>query len=177
MPLEFRRLTDDDLPLLHGWLNEPGVVEWWEGDDVSWDGVVRDYGSACTDPVAHFLALDDRTPIGWIQCWATADNPDEAEVQHWWRLGVPPTAGGIDYLVGEPAHRGRGIGAAMIRAFTFDVVFPTHPWTHVCASPLAANVASCRALEKAGFTDAGTFDDELGPCRLMVAVRPTVERP
>src|SRR6476659_8903017 len=41
----FRGLTDDDLPLLHRWLNEPGVVRWWEGDDVSWEGVVRDYGS------------------------------------------------------------------------------------------------------------------------------------
>jgi hypothetical protein len=42
----FRRLVDDDLPLLHRWLNEPGVVRWWEDDDVSWDGVVRDYGRA-----------------------------------------------------------------------------------------------------------------------------------
>jgi acetyl esterase/lipase len=38
MEVTFRRLTDDDLPLLHDWLNESGVVRWWEGDDVSWAG-------------------------------------------------------------------------------------------------------------------------------------------
>ena len=45
--ITFRRLVDADLPMLHGWLNDPKVVEWWEGDDVSWEAVVRDYGSAC----------------------------------------------------------------------------------------------------------------------------------
>jgi len=50
MDLTFRRLADDDLPVLHRWLNEPGLVRWWEGDDVSWQAVVRDYGSANPDP-------------------------------------------------------------------------------------------------------------------------------
>ena len=45
MTWTFRRLTDDDLPLLHVWLNEPGVVRFWEGDDVSWPGVIAQYGS------------------------------------------------------------------------------------------------------------------------------------
>jgi hypothetical protein len=39
--IEFRALTDADLPLLHRWLNEPGVVQWWEGEDVTWEAVVR----------------------------------------------------------------------------------------------------------------------------------------
>ena len=43
--LRLRPLTDDDLPVLHAWLNEPGVVWWWEGDDVSWEAVVRDYAA------------------------------------------------------------------------------------------------------------------------------------
>ena len=47
--------------MLHGWLNEPGVVRWWEGDDVSWDAVVRDYGPANPDPTEHWIAsLDGR---------------------------------------------------------------------------------------------------------------------
>ena len=41
----------------------------------------------------------------------------------------------------------------------------------MAASPYAANVASCRALEKAGFRFAGSIqypDDEVeGPCSLM----------
>jgi aminoglycoside 6'-N-acetyltransferase len=171
----FRRLSDDDLPLLHRWLNEPGVVRWWEGDDVSWEGVVRDYGSGSPDPTEHWIASVEGRDVGWAQCYAAADYAEEDEHRHWWRLGVPRTAAGIDYLVGEPGARRQGLGTAMIRAFVVDVVFGRHPEsTHVGASPYAANVASWRALERAGFSHAGTFEDPSdpdGPCRLMLASR------
>lgn len=165
----FRRLTDDDLPMLHRWLNEPGVVEWWEGDDVSWDAVVKDYGSANPDPVEHWIAVDGGADVGWIQCWATIDDP---EAKAWWARGVEREAAGIDYLIGEPARRGQGLGSAVIRAFVRDVVFGLHPdWTQVGADPQAANTASWRALEKAGFRYVATLKHELGPCKLMVADR------
>jgi len=173
MRVGFRRLVDEDLPMLHRWLNEPGVVRWWEGYDVSWHAVVRDYGSACEEPAEHWIATIDGRDVGWIQCYAAADNRDETE--HWWALGVDPMAAGIDYLVGEPSDRGAGIGSAMIRAFVVDVVFGRHPeWTQACAGPYAENIASWRALDKAGFRFAGIIDDEDGPCRLMVADRTTI---
>lgn len=170
--MTFRRLTDADLPLLHAWLNEPGVVRWWEGDDVSWDAVVRDYGSANADPVEHWLAVRDGEPVGWIQCYAAADFADEDETRQWFAVGVERTAAGIDYVVGDAAARGRGLGSAMIRQFVHEVVFGHHPgWTQICASPRQANQASWRALANAGFRCVGTFVDELGPCRVMVLDR------
>ncbi len=170
MDVAFRRLVDDDLPLLHRWLNEPGIVRWWEGDDVSWEGVVRDYGSANTDPTEHWVAVVDGEDMGWIQCYATLDSTEE--VEPWWALGVERTAAGIDYLVGDPARRHRGVGSAMIRAFVADIVFGLHPqWSQACAAPYAANIASWRALEKAGFRSAGIVEDKDGPCRLMVIDR------
>ncbi|MBV8160370.1 MAG: GNAT family N-acetyltransferase [Acidimicrobiia bacterium] len=170
MHVSFRRLVDQDLPLLHRWLNEPGVVRWWEGDDVSWEAVVRDYGSANPDPVEHWLAVLDHEPIGWIQSWATADEPDEAA--QWWELGLDHTAAGIDYLIGEPARRGRGLGSAMIRSFVADIVFGMHPSrTQAGADPHVDNVASWRALEKAGFRFVGIIDGKDGPGRLMAVDR------
>lgn len=158
-------------------LNEPGVVQWWEDDDVSWEGVVRDYASASTEAIEYWIARADGQDVGLIQCYAIADYRHESEVRSWLALGVDETAAGIDYLVGVPAQRGRGLGAAMIRAFVVDIVFGRHPeWTQVGASPVAANVASCGALQKAGFTTAGTFDDRWGPCRLMLYGRPTQGR-
>ena len=106
MDLTFRRLTDGDLPMLHRWLNEPGVVRWWEGDDVSWPAVVADYGSASTEPAEYWIASVDGRDLGWIQCDPTAGEPGEAEP--WWAMGVDRTAAGIDYLIGDPADRGHG---------------------------------------------------------------------
>lgn len=176
MNVTFRRLVDDDLVVLHRWLNEPGVVRWWEGDDVSWEAVERDYGSNSTDPTEHWMASVGGRDVGWIQCYATADYADEDEVKQWWALGVDHTAAGIDYLIGEPRERHQGLGSAMIRSFVVDVVFALHPgWSQVCASPYAGNVASWRALEKAGFRFVGAFEDQHGLCRLMVADRTIAE--
>ena len=170
--MEFRPLVDADLPLMHRWLNEPGVVEWWEGEDVSWAAVHDDYGEDHGDAVEHWLAVEDGSEIGWIQCYAIVDHRGEDEVEAWIALGIPETAAGIDYLVGDPAARGRGVGTQMIGGFVDQIVFGRHPgWDPACASPYEANVGSWRALEKAGFRHAGTFDDSDGPCRLMARYR------
>lgn len=166
----FRRLVEADLPMMHRWLNEPGVVRWWEGDDVSWDAVVRDYGPPATDSTEHWIASLDGDDLGWIQCWPAVDEPDEAGP--WWELGIDRTAAGIDYLIGDPDMRGKGHGSGMIRAFVDDVVFGLHPgWTQACAAPYVANEASWRALAKAGFEVVGTVEDDDGPCRLMAVRR------
>lgn len=177
MHVELRRLTSDDLPMLHAWLNEPGIVRWWEGDDVSWDAVVRDYGGGDPRP-EHWLGIVDGEPIGWIQCYAVADYLDdpagEAEAGAWLRHGLEETAAGIDYLVADPRRRGHGLGTALIRTFVDEVVFGQHPgWTSVWASPQLANVASWRALASAGFEHVADYDDPVGRCRIMRRPRPT----
>ncbi len=171
LDITFRPLTDADLPLLHRWLNDPAVVEWWEGDDVSWDAVVSDYGEGHGDPVEHWLALLDGAPVGWIQCYGAADMVEE-ETYYWREHLDLQTTAGIDYLVGEASARGQGVGSAMIRAFVRDVVFPMHPeWARAAAGPFEANIASWKALANAGFERAAVLDDEEGACVLMVLPR------
>ena len=167
----FRPLDDADLPTMHRWLNDPAVVAWWEGDDVSWPAVVRDYGSDHDEPVEHWLALLNGDPLGWIQ-WYRASDFAEEEAYHWGKHIELATTAGIDYLLGEPSARGRGLGSALIRAFVRDVLFPRQPdVARVAAGPFEANVASWRALEKAGFTRRAVLDDEEGPCVLHALSR------
>ena len=66
-------------------------------------------------------------------------------------VDVPDGALTIDYLLGDPATYGKGLGSAMIVAMasrSFDE-FADAPT--VLVSVVAANAASWRALEKAGF--------------------------
>ena len=168
----FRPLAERDLPTMHRWLNDPAVVEWWEGDDVSPEAVARDYGPGHGDPVEHWIALRDGRPLGWLQCYTAADLLEE-ETWHWAEHIDLSTTAGIDYLVGEQVARGRGLGSAMIGAFVREVVFAQHPeWARVAAGPFRANVASWKALERAGFFRCAVLDDEDGPCVLMVMERP-----
>ena len=55
----------------------------------------------------------------------------------------------LGYWLGAP-YRGRGIMTEAIRAFT-DEAFDTFSLSRIFALPFAHNVASCRALEKAGY--------------------------
>lgn len=181
----FRLLVDDDLELMHTWLNEPGVVRWWEGDDVTPNGVWSTYSPnrpgalAGTDSTENWLGLIDGEPTGWICCWPVLEGLEESKP--WFPLGVEETAAGIDYLVGAPVERGKGIGSAMIRSFALDIVFGQHPWfTQAAAGPYTENVASCRALEKAGFIFRGSVThpgEAHNPCSLMVMDRPEYEEP
>lgn len=175
LDISFRPLHDDDLPMMHGWLNDPAVVKWWEGVDVSWPAVVARYGSGRSSEIEHWIALAEGDPLGWLQCYSAADVAEEEA--YYWRghIELRETAG-IDYLVGQVTRRQRGTGSAMIRAFVQDVVFARHPeWRRAAAGPFEANVPSWRALEKAGFRRVATLDDEAGPCVLMVADRAAFE--
>ena len=166
--ITFRPMGATDLPMMHEWLNDPDVVRWWEGQDVSYEGVVRHYGSPATPSTEHWIAMADGRDIGWLQCYLARDNLGETE--DWWDHDIDENAAGIDYLVADPAQRDQGLGSAMIRAFALDIVLGRHPtWTQVCAGPFAANIASCKALEKAGFEFIALIedDDDDGPCQLM----------
>lgn len=73
---------------------------------------------------------------------------------------VPPGALSIDYLIGEPTFRGRRLGAGMISSFV-AAGWPLHPDADDVIVPVATgNVASWRALERAGFRRIATGDLE-----------------
>jgi len=150
--VELRRLAREDFPLLSRWLAEPLVARWWD-DDPSLEAVERQYGPSVDgdDPTAVYLGVHEGRPIGLVQVYAFANEPESlAELAA--ICDVPPGALSIDYLIGEPDARGRGLGAAMIAAAVARG-FADHPDAEDVLVPVVAgNVASWRALERAGAT-------------------------
>jgi aminoglycoside 6'-N-acetyltransferase len=148
--VELRPLRRADLPVLSRWLAEPLVARWWN-EPFSAEAVEARYGPGIdgTDPTALYLAVHDDEPFGLVQVYAFADEPEYAtELSA--VCPVPPGALSIDYLVGEPSARGRGLGAAMIAAAVARG-FADHPDAHDVLVPVAlGNEASWRALRRAG---------------------------
>jgi len=159
--VSLRPMTRDDLSLLARWLESPHVHEWWR-EPFSPDAVEAEYGPTIdgTDPTKVFVISVDGRLVGIIQRYRNADNPE-------WAAAMAVVSGGdaaasIDFLIGEPDAVGRGVGAAAIAAFT-PMVFDAYPEVSaVLAAPQQANVASWRALEKAGFVREweGTLDSD-----------------
>lgn len=158
--ISFRQVTAADFPLLGRWLARDQVARWWN-HDYSAEGVARDFGPAARgeEPAEDFLALVDGVPFGLAQRSRFDDYPDyRAEVAE--HVEVPPGTVTIDYLIGEDEAVGRGLGTRMIKALV-DRTWTDHPDAPVIIVPVVAgNIASWRALEKAGLTRIASGDLE-----------------
>jgi aminoglycoside 6'-N-acetyltransferase len=149
---DFRPLARADFALLGSWLARPHVARWWNHES-SLQAMEADFGAVIDrlDPADVFIVSRDTQPIGLLQRYRFADNPGYiAELAH--LVDAPGAALSIDYLIGEPTLLGRGFGSSMIRA-AVDAIWRDHADAPAVIVPVsAANVASWRALERAGFT-------------------------
>lgn len=147
---DWRRVSEKDFPLLSRWLAQPHVARWWH-HETSLEAVARDFGAAARgeEPSEDLLILLDGRPFGLVQRCRLADYPDyRAELTP--LVEVPDGAMTIDYLIGDAAQTGRGLGSRMIREI-IEATWRDYPDATAVLVPVpAANRASWRALEKAG---------------------------
>ncbi len=175
--ISFRPLSAGDVPKLAEWLAAPHVKEWWpEPHDLA--SVEERFLPLVegVDTTEGFVILGNGSPIGYIQRYALADEPE-------WRKTVAVAAGaveaaGIDYLIGDPAMVGRGVGSEAIGVFVAGLWERYPDVSVVVVAVQQLNLASWRALEKAGFERAwaGNLDtddpSDQGPAFLYTKVRP-----
>ena len=150
--ITFRPFTADDLPLLAGWLARPHVARWWR-EDPGLAAVEARYSPILDgrDPTELFVLEADGAPAGLFQRYLAADYPQWAAALH--ETGQPgvDAAAGIDYLIGDAALTGRGLGTLAIAAFT-RMALARYPAAGLVVVAVSQhNIASWRALEKAGY--------------------------
>lgn len=145
----FRRMTMDDLPLMHRWLQMAHVLEWWWGGVApSYAAVAEEYGPSIrgeepTDP--YFILSGDR-PIGYIQTYMIHDYPDYAAV-----VEADADAAGVDLFIGEADFLHRGLGSQILRVFLREIVFGLGEAASCLIDPSETNRIAIRAYEKVGF--------------------------
>ncbi|THA50132.1 GNAT family N-acetyltransferase [Streptomyces sp. A1136] len=156
--LAWRRVTEGDFGLLREWLMQPHVARWWN-HDTSVEAVARDFGPAARgeEPSEDFLVLLDGTAVALVQRCRFADYSDYlADLAG--QIEVPDGAVTIDYLIGDPARAGQGLGPRVIRAI-IAATWVDHPAASAVVVPVhATNRASWRALEKAGLWRVATVE-------------------
>jgi aminoglycoside 6'-N-acetyltransferase len=175
--LALRQLDRADLPRLSRWLEAPHVRRWWrETGDA--DAVEAAYGPAIdgADPTELLIAELDGRPIGMLQRYRLAESPDYQHALE--PAGAPRPAAGLDYLIGEPALTGRGLGPQMIAEGSAGAWTAYPEIVAIVVVVGVDNRPSWRALEKAGyrrvwsgFVESGDPSDD-GPSHVYVLDRP-----
>ncbi|WP_188544897.1 GNAT family N-acetyltransferase [Rhodococcoides trifolii] len=153
--LSWRRLTEADFGLLSTWFTEPQVARWWNHEP-SGEAVARDFGPSVRGEEAgeDLIVCRDGVPVALVQRSPIAaydtDLADFARI-----VTVLEGAVELDYLVGDASLRGLGLGSRIIAAVVDDT-WRTQPEVPcVLVAIVAANTASWRAVEKAGFRRIG----------------------
>lgn len=153
-------VTPDDFPLLARWLAAPHVARWWN-HETSAEAVARDFGPSVRreEPNEDLLASLDGVPVGLLQRSFLHDYPEYSTGMAL-ITGVPVGAMTIDYLVGDVANVGHGVGTAMIGSALERLWVEHEDATCVIVAVHADNVRSWRALEKAGLVRVGSGELE-----------------
>jgi RimJ/RimL family protein N-acetyltransferase len=162
----FRPLTRNDLLLMHGWLNTPHVLEWWDKPGPTLAEVEQKYlpRTDGSDPTEPYIIEYRARPIGYIQLYLIEDYPDYSQY-----VGLDERAAGIDVFIGEIDHIHRGLGPALLKRFLRDFVFARPDVASCVIGPAISNMIAIRAYEKAGFVyfKTATIPDEDEPEYLM----------
>lgn len=154
-----RPMVRGDLPALTRWLAQDHVQAWFGADgEPTTDRVAARYGPAIAgeEPSHMWITEVNGRSVGMVQDYRIRDHPEYA------LLTPDPDAIGFDYLVGEPAWLGHGVGTRMLWSLVTGLRERYPDATAAFAAPDHRNAASLRVLAKIGCTQ-GTWFDEPQP--------------
>lgn len=148
--ITFKKLQSSDLSLLHIWLNEPHVHEWYDKDKQNtYEDIKKRYGPKINreQPTDCYLVLYKKEQVGYIQTYKVNDWPEFGDY-----VGCDDGTASIDLFIGEKTFLGKGFGSLMLKRFLQDIVFTRDGITSCIIGPEPKNARAIRAYEKAGFT-------------------------
>jgi aminoglycoside 6'-N-acetyltransferase len=150
MSLRLRDVTGDDLPLIERWLRADHVRSAWGDPGVN----LRLLSEPPANANWRAVIEADGREVG-IVLW---QHPTREELDVAGLADIPTSVIDIDVMIGELDALGRGLGSRAI-SLVAEVALsdPTVPFVMACAR--LDNLASQRALAKAGFRKDRDFDD------------------
>ncbi|MET8562176.1 GNAT family N-acetyltransferase [Streptomyces flaveolus] len=144
---------DQDLPLVHRWMNDPAVAEFWElagpRDRTEEHLRAQLHGDGRSVPCLGVLG---GTPMSYWEIYRA--DLDPLARHH----PVRPHDTGIHLLVGDATDRGRGLGSVLLRAVADLILDRRLTCARVVAEPDLRNTPSIAAFLSAGFRYAAEVD-------------------
>ncbi len=177
----FKPLSTNHLDLLHKWMQEPHVLQWWgEGRSWSFNDIKKKYTSYALGyktqqgekkPIHSFVIEFEDRPIGFIQFYNAFDFPrDGFNTKDIWHDQSQSLAA-IDFYIGESDCIGMGLGPQALKVFLNIHVFPH--FDACLVDPDKNNKAAIKAYAKAGFSTLKDLDTSI----IMIARKEEIRNP
>lgn len=146
----FKHLGVDDRALVHSWLAQPHVAEWFYGQGLQNTINHLDKFLEGVSESQYWLGCDNGHPFAFL---ITSDvkRPDD-ELTRWCAKEGPAIT--LDMLIGDPGYLGKGLSHIVIQEFLASQ-FP-HV-SEVLIDPEATNYRAIHVYKKAGFVHLGEF--------------------
>jgi aminoglycoside 6'-N-acetyltransferase-1b/aminoglycoside 6'-N-acetyltransferase-2 len=163
-------MTEQDLPLLHEWLQRPHIVEWWGGEAERPRSLAETRERylprvLAEEGVTPYIAMRGDEPIGYAQSYVALGSGDG-----WWEDETDPGVRGIDQSLASPELLGRGLGTRLVTALV-ERLFADPAVSRIQTDPSPENGRAIRCYEKVGFRRLRTIVTPDGPAEYMVIDR------
>ena len=146
--LVIRDLMAEDKVLLHKWMNDERVLEWYEGRDkpFSLEMIDESFYASWEDEMRRVIIEFDNKPIGYGQIYRVC-NESYTEYEYEDKNEI---VYGMDQFIGEPDYWCKGIGTDYIKLI-FEHLINDKQADAIITDPRVVNERAIRAYEKAGF--------------------------
>lgn len=146
----FKHVTPTERSLVHSWLVQPYVSEWFYGQGLENTFKHLDEFLAGSSFAQYWLAFDKDYPFAFL-ITSYVDKPHD-ELTKW--CSSDGQAITLDMLIGDPNYLGKGYAVQVIHQFLFSQ-FPSV--SEVLIDPEATNIKAIHVYQKAGFKILGEF--------------------
>lgn len=146
--LRIRTLKKEDFPLMHKWLTNPKVLEFYGGRDKKYtlEMIAKKYSKPWVDEVFRVIIEYDNIPIGYGQIYKMYDELYE-EYNYEKKNEI---VYGMDQFIGEVEYWSKGIGTAYIK-LVFEFLKEERQADAVILDPHKNNYRAIKSYQKAGF--------------------------
>jgi RimJ/RimL family protein N-acetyltransferase len=161
----FKKLTQDDIPLLLKWFKEPHVATWWPTPEKDEDIIEKFLTRIRSKDTFGYIVSTKETPIGYIQYYYIDRKNEKFS---WLPTELPETTIGTDQFIGDKENIGKGYGTRFVKEF-IDYLHDIEPTiTTVIVDPEPENHGAIRSYEKVGFKKMGVYTTALGEQALLM---------
>jgi len=155
--ISFKKLVQEDLPLLLKWRNQDFVKEWFKPGTPTMKEINEIYlpRIAGEKPTFCYIIYIDQISAGLIQTYQMDDYPEYKKA-----IGYKDNAVSIDLFIGNKNFLHKGYGKLIIAKFLKEIAFNKFGLKKCLIAPDPNNLAAIKAYEKVGFRHLQTVKNE-----------------